>query len=99
MASNEPDNKRCKGGSYCIAPGSTNSFYRTGVHFHVLPLKRQPVLQKWLVAMKHQSPPIAPGSRVCSDHFIMEDYIYKPVYNASVMLTKLKTSCLKPVMP
>uniref|UniRef100_A0A3P8XU05 THAP-type domain-containing protein n=1 Tax=Esox lucius TaxID=8010 RepID=A0A3P8XU05_ESOLU len=41
------------------APGCTNKFYTTeGVHYHVLPLKRQPVLQKWLVAMKHQSRPV-----------------------------------------
>ena len=72
-------------------------FYRTeGIHYYVLALKRQPVLRKWLVAMKRQSPPVAPGFRVCSDHFTEVDYIYKPVFNASGMLTKVKTNCLMP---
>uniref|UniRef100_A0A8C4ZY95 THAP domain-containing protein 1 n=1 Tax=Gadus morhua TaxID=8049 RepID=A0A8C4ZY95_GADMO len=67
-------------GSFCIAPGCSNEFYRLKesggiVHFHVIPVKKPEVLRRWLAALKRLSPPMGPGQRVCSDHFIEADYI------------------------
>jgi hypothetical protein len=67
-------------GSFCIAPGSSNKYYRVKesgktVHFHVIPVKKPKLLRRWLAALKRLSPRMGSGQRVCSDHFIEADYI------------------------
>ena len=71
---------RRTGGSFCIAPGCSNKYYRVKesgkiVHFHVIPVKKPKLLQRWLVALKRLSRRMGSGQRVCSDHFIEADYI------------------------
>ncbi|XP_071314990.1 GTPase IMAP family member 8-like [Trachinotus anak] len=43
-------------------------------------LKRRPVLLRWLAALKRKGPPPGSGSRVCSEHFLEEDYIEEKTF-------------------
>uniref|UniRef100_A0A665VU30 THAP-type domain-containing protein n=1 Tax=Echeneis naucrates TaxID=173247 RepID=A0A665VU30_ECHNA len=65
--------------SFCIVPGCSNAYYRVKVsgkvvHFHQLPMTKPEVLRRWLAALKRKDPPVGPGRRVCSDHFIPSNY-------------------------
>ncbi|XP_037621536.1 protein Wiz-like isoform X1 [Sebastes umbrosus] len=101
MENKEPKaSKRCKGGHYCIAPGCSNEFYRVKkqgkiVHFHSLPLKRQVVLRRWLDALKRENPPVWRGARVCSEHFVNEDYVEERVFDSEALVVR-RTNKLKP---
>ena len=78
MASDEPAKNRCKEGCYCIAPGCTNTFYRIEC-IHSCPTP-QAATGFTKITCSYEAPkPVAPGFRVCSDHFTEVDYIYKPV--------------------
>lgn len=100
METGEPKERRRKGGHYCIAPGCKNEFYRVQsegkkVHFHTLPLKRRPVLLRWLAALKRKNPPMGTDSRVCSEHFLEEDYIEQKVFESDKLVVR-RTNKLKP---
>lgn len=32
------------------------------------------VLRRWLAALKRENPPVSRDARVCSEHFVNEDY-------------------------
>ncbi|XP_047429079.1 transcription factor E2FC isoform X2 [Mugil cephalus] len=92
--------RRQKGGHYCIAIGCTNEFYRIKakgklVHFHKLPLKRSAVLSRWLEALRRENPPMGRGARVCSDHFLEEDYVEEKCFEAERLVVR-RTNRLKP---
>ena len=92
---------RRTGGSFCIAPGCSNEFYRLKesgriVHFHVIPVKKPEVLRRWLAALKRLSPPMGPGQRVCSDHFIEADYIEEGAFSEDGRFVRRPTNRLKP---
>lgn len=92
--------QRSKGGHFCIAPGCTNEFYRLKamnktVHFHHLPLTRKSVLLRWLAALKRKNPPVNSNARVCSDHFLDQDYVEEKVFNESGSLVTRRTNRLK----
>lgn len=92
--------KRCKGGHFCIAPGCSNEFYRVKtknkiVHFHTLPLKRHAVLRRWLAALKRVNPPVSHNARVCSEHFLKEDYVEERVFESERLVVR-QTNKLKP---
>ena len=101
METEEPqDRRRQKGGHYCIAPGCKNEFYRVKakdktVHFHKLPLKRRTVLLRWLAALKRESPPMGSDSRVCSEHFLEEDYTEEKIFESGKLVVR-RTNRLKP---
>lgn len=103
METEEPqDRRRQKGGHYCIALGCKNEFYKVKskdktvhIHFHKLPLKRRTVLLHWLVTLKQKSPPMSSGSRVCSEHFLEEDYTEGKIFDSGKLLVR-RTTRLKP---
>ena len=92
---------RRTGGSFCNAPGCSNEFYRLKesgkiVHFHVIPVKKPELLRRWLAALKRLSPPMGPGQRVCSDHFIEADYIEEGAFSEDGRFVRRPTNRLKP---
>lgn len=94
------DKGRKKGGHYCIVPGCKNEFYRVKakdkkVHFHTLPHKRKIVLLRWLAALRRKSPPMNTKSRVCSDHFLEEDYIQEKTFESDKLVVR-RTNRLRP---
>ena len=100
METDEPQDTRQKGGHYCIAPGCKNEFYRVKakdktIHFHKLPLKRRTVLLRWLVALKRESPPMGSDSKVCSKHFLEEDYTEERIFESGKLVV-CRTNRLKP---
>ena len=101
MESEEPqDRGRRKGGHYCIAPGCKNEFYRVKakrkkIHFHTLPVKRSAVLLSWLAALKRETRPKGTDPRVCSDHFVEEDYIEEKTFESDRLVVR-RTNRLKP---
>ena len=89
------------GGSFCIAPGCSNEYYRVKesgkiVHFHVIPVNKPKLLRRWLAALKRLSPPMGPGQRVCSDHFIEADYIQEGAFAEDGRFVHRPTNHLKP---
>uniref|UniRef100_A0A671P6D0 THAP domain-containing protein 1 n=1 Tax=Sinocyclocheilus anshuiensis TaxID=1608454 RepID=A0A671P6D0_9TELE len=86
--------RRQKGGYYCIAPGQR-------VHFHKLTLKRRTVLLHWLAALKRKKPPMGAEARVCSEHFLAEDYIEEKTFETANLVirrtNKLKTEAVPSV--
>ncbi|XP_068445475.1 protein Wiz isoform X2 [Clinocottus analis] len=75
---------RRRGGHFCIVHGCSNEFYRAkdegkSVHFHSLPFKRQAVFRRWLAALKREGSSVRRGARVCSEHFVNEDYMRERV--------------------
>ncbi|KAL7392482.1 hypothetical protein ABVT39_025372 [Epinephelus coioides] len=95
------DERRTRGGSFCIAPGCSNEFYRLKeggklVHFHVLPMRRPQVMRRWLSALKRDSPPVGAGLRVCSDHFLPSDYVEEGGFDESGRFVRWPTNRLKP---
>lgn len=94
------DIRKRKGCQRCIVPGCENDFYSVKsknkiIHFHTLPLKRRPVLLRWLSAMKRKKPPANAESRICSEHFVVEDYIEKKSLESGNLVTR-RTNKLKP---
>lgn len=73
----------------------TGSKPRTKVHFHKLPLKRKTVLLRWLTALKRESPPMGADYRVCSEHFLEEDYIEEKTFEFGQLVVR-RTNRLKP---
>uniref|UniRef100_A0A3B4TT49 THAP domain-containing protein 1 n=1 Tax=Seriola dumerili TaxID=41447 RepID=A0A3B4TT49_SERDU len=65
------------------------------VHFHKLPLKRRAVLLRWLAALKRESPPMGTDSRVCSEHFLDEDYLEDKIFESGKLVVR-RTNRLKP---
>jgi hypothetical protein len=62
-------------GVHCIAPGCTNYYSKNNnVHYHRLPLNRPQELRRWLQKLKLSKPPVNQWARVCSVHFVSEDY-------------------------
>ncbi|XP_031720258.1 protein Wiz-like isoform X2 [Anarrhichthys ocellatus] len=100
MESNEPRAvTRCRGGHFCIAPGCSNEFYRAKnegktVHFHSLPFARHVVLRRWLAALRRGTTPVRRGARVCSEHFVDEDYVGESVFESGVLVVR-RTNKLK----
>ncbi|XP_075946760.1 protein Wiz isoform X2 [Anarhichas minor] len=100
MESNEPRAvTRCRGGHFCIAPGCSNEFYRAKnegktVHFHSLPFARHVVLRRWLAALRRGTTPVRRGARVCSEHFVDEDYVGERVFESGVLVVR-RTNKLK----
>ena len=85
---------------FCIAPGCSNSFYKTKdrethVHYHNLPLKRPSVLRRWLTVMKRKTPPVNSSAKVCSDHFVDDDYVEEKFFNEEGRLATRKKKLLK----
>ncbi|XP_068585150.1 protein Wiz isoform X2 [Cebidichthys violaceus] len=101
MDNNEPRAlTRCRGGHFCIAPGCSNEFYKAKnegktVHFHSLPFKRHVVLRRWLAALRRETTPVRRDARVCSEHFVGEDYVGERAFESGVLVlrrtNKLKT--------
>uniref|UniRef100_A0A672LUC4 THAP domain-containing protein 1 n=1 Tax=Sinocyclocheilus grahami TaxID=75366 RepID=A0A672LUC4_SINGR len=77
-----------KGGHYCIAPGCK-------INFHKLPLKWRTVLIHWLAALKRKKPPMGAEARVCSEHFLEEDYIQEKTFESANLVIR-RTNKLKP---
>ncbi|CAG5887278.1 unnamed protein product [Menidia menidia] len=95
----ESNKRHQKGGHFCIAPGCSNIYYKVksegkNIHFHSLPLRRQVVLQRWLTALKQDSSKVSRTARVCSDHFIEEDYLEEKVFESDALVTR-RTNRLK----
>uniref|UniRef100_A0A3B4VAE6 THAP-type domain-containing protein n=1 Tax=Seriola dumerili TaxID=41447 RepID=A0A3B4VAE6_SERDU len=76
------------GGHYFKAKDKT-------VHFHKLLLKRRAVLLRWLAALKRESPPMGTDSRVCSEHFLDEDYLEDKIFESGKLVVR-RTKRLKP---
>lgn len=79
----------------CIAPGCKNDFYKVKakgkiVNFHKLQRNWKTVLQRWLVALKRKSPPMGTDSRVCSEHFLEEDYTEEIFDSGKLVVRNLK---------
>ena len=96
-----PSHLRTRGGSFCIAPGCANEFYRVKesgkkVHFHKIPVKRPQLLRRWLAALKRLSPPVGEGLRVCSDHFLSSDYVLEGVFEEDGRFVQRPTNRLMP---
>jgi len=90
MDSNGP---RRRGGHFCIAPGCSNEFYRAkdegkSVRFHSLPFKRQAVLRRWLAALRREGSSVRRGARVCSEHFVNEDYVGESVVESGALVVR-----------
>uniref|UniRef100_A0A667WSA6 THAP domain-containing protein 1 n=1 Tax=Myripristis murdjan TaxID=586833 RepID=A0A667WSA6_9TELE len=58
------------------------------VHFHALPLKRQVVLRRWLAALKRENPPVSREARVCSEHFVEEDYVEERFFESGNLVVR-----------
>lgn len=89
------------GGSFCIAPGCSNEYYRVkesgkSVHFHVVPVNKPNLLRRWLAALKRLNPPVGPGLRVCSDHFVESDYVEEGTFTEDGRFVRRPTNRLKP---
>lgn len=83
-----------------MVPGCSNSFYSiqgraTPVHFHHLPVKRPAVLRRWLAGMKRKNPPARSTAKVCSDHFVDDDYEDEFFFNEEGRLATRKKNLLK----
>uniref|UniRef100_A0A3B4TS09 THAP domain-containing protein 1 n=1 Tax=Seriola dumerili TaxID=41447 RepID=A0A3B4TS09_SERDU len=63
--------------------------------FLSLPLKRQVLVRRWLAALKRVNPPVSRNARVCSEHFVNEDYVEKMSFESSVLVA-CRTNRLKP---
>lgn len=105
METEDPqDNRRQKGGHHCIVLGCKNEFYSAKakektVHFHKLPWKRSTVLQRWLAALKRKNPPINSQSRVCSEHFLEEDYIKEKAFESDKLVIRPTNRLKADVVP
>lgn len=94
------DKRNLKGCHHCIVPGCKNEIYTAKaegkhVHFHILPHKRKIVQIRWLATLKRKSPPVNTRSRVCSDHFLEEDYIQEKTFESDKIVVR-RTNRLKP---
>ena len=72
-------------GAHCMAPGCSNTYYKeSNVHYHRLPTDTKR-LKQWLHAMKrnHVDLPNLQHARVCSAHFLDDDYKSKGTFNTS----------------
>lgn len=96
MANQEPEvRQRVKGGVFCLAPGCSNRFdKKTTIQFHRLPLKRPAILSLWLTAIKRKDPPVNAHARVCSGHFLPEDYVEEKFFDESGALASRRTKRL-----
>jgi hypothetical protein len=84
-------------GKHCRAPGCTNFYYKTtNKHYHRLPIGDSVRMKQWLHNLKRKNAPKFVSSRVCSDHFIEDDYLKTGSFdeNGSFILTS--TCKLKP---
>ncbi len=94
----EVKSKQNRSGMHCIAPGCTNHFYKKQekVHYHRLPVANKELLRKWLQKMKRANPPVNCNSRVCSNHFLPEDYVLTGYFNELGEYGEKRTNRLKP---
>uniref|UniRef100_A0A667WQN1 THAP domain-containing protein 1 n=1 Tax=Myripristis murdjan TaxID=586833 RepID=A0A667WQN1_9TELE len=72
----------------CSVPGSLVKNQGKTVHFHALPLKRQVVLRRWLAALKRENPPVSREARVCSEHFVEEDYVEERFFESGNLVVR-----------
>lgn len=89
------------GGSFCIAPGCSNEYYRVkskDIHFHLFPDpdKKPEAFKRWLAALKRKHPPSGTGQRVCSKHFLESDYLKEGSFTDEGQFVWRTTSRLKP---
>ncbi|XP_060873993.1 THAP domain-containing protein 5-like [Metopolophium dirhodum] len=63
----------------CVAYGCTNR-YKSGqnIHFFRFPLNNENVNQKWIIALRRKNFIPSQWSRICSIHFIDNDYEIRP---------------------
>lgn len=82
---------------HCMAPGCTNYYYKNrDCHYHQLPLADTDRLKQWLHNMKRKAAPVNENSRVCSDHFAVDDYEVEGFFDNNGVFSYRKTSTLKP---
>ena len=85
-------------GMHCMAPGCSNNHRKNPeVHFHRLPWRHQLVVQQWLARMKLARPPKLQYARVCSQHFVEDDYELKGHFDESRRFHLKRTTKLKPL--
>ncbi len=96
--SSEVKRKHGHSGMHCIAPGCTNYFYnkKKGIHYHRLPVGNKTLLKKWLQNLKRADPPVHSHSRVCSSHFLPEDYVLAGSFTESGEYQRTRTNKLNP---
>lgn len=84
------------GGYHCIAPGCTNYYYKdSSKSYHRLPLKKPALLKAWLQKLKRKDPPVNTNSRVCSNHFVEDDYQSQGMMMPDGTFGCMKTNRLK----
>ncbi len=87
-------------GIHCIVPGCTNYFYnvkrKKGIHYHRLPVGNKTLLGKWLQNLKRADPPVHSNSRVCSSHFLPDDYVLAGSFTESGEYQTTRTNKLNP---
>lgn len=80
-----------------MAPGcSNNRKNNTRVHYHRLPLSKPSLTQVWLAKMKLAKPPKLEFARVCSVHFMADDYETTGTFDDSGRFVYQQTKNLKP---
>ena len=73
-----PDRKRIEFGVHCMAPGCHNYYGKNNsVHYHQLSQGNDSLLGEWMVNMPLARPPKLQHARVCSEHFVDDDYLTK----------------------
>jgi len=82
-------------GVHCVAPGCTNYFYKdANVSFHRLPSDKQQ-LSRWLQSLKRKNMPNLQYGRVCSEHFVEEDFVKKGRFKNDGTFEMARTNVLK----
>jgi len=83
-------------GVHCVAPGCTNFYYRDAlnVSFHRLPSDKQQ-LKRWLQSLKRKNMPNLHYGRVCSEHFVEEDFVQKGRFKDDESFEMARTNVLK----
>jgi len=91
--------KTTSSGVHCVAPGCTNYFYKDAlthlnVSFHRFPSDKQQ-LKRWLQSLKRTNMPNLQYGRVCSDHFMEEDFVTKGRFKDDGSFEMARTNVLK----
>ncbi|CAB4056498.1 unnamed protein product [Lepeophtheirus salmonis] len=63
--------------------------------FHRVPLKNKELMKKWITAIPRANYKPTIHSRLCSNHFVIEDYVSRRRTNSIKLKTKLPKALLK----